>query len=131
MVDQYRPRDRRYLVARCSALLIACAAFAGMQTEQSDSDRSASPSAQPSRATSDASGIDGVATIVSLVLVGVLLVGLALIAMTILLGNRTRREAKKPLPKQTTHDELWFLRSKPAAPDDSQTSDDDNEDELE
>ncbi len=126
MSDQHR-----HLLARCSVLLIACAAFAGMQTEKSPSERPASSATQPSRANSGTHGVDGVVTIVSLVLVGVLLVGLALIAMTILWGNRTRREAKRPLPKQTTHDELWFLRSKGDAPDDSQTSDHDNEDELE
>jgi hypothetical protein len=43
-------------------------------------------------------------------LVGITLCGIALVAMTVLLGNRLRREARKPVPRQSKQDDLWFLK---------------------
>ena len=59
----------------------------------------------------------------------VLILSVALVAFIIVLGQRTRRLASKPLPEGAQRDELWYLRQNRSSLDDSgppsdKTSDD-------
>ena len=102
------------LPALClTVFLIAGSATAAAQhaapiTTQASADDGQSPAADKANRQSKRR----VATVAVYLLAGIAFAGVALLGLVIVWGNRIRRIARTPLPRQSRTDELWYLRPK-------------------
>lgn len=68
------------------------------------------PVSQTEKAEEEAKSKRRAVAVASILLALVTVTGLSLIGLIVVLGRRTRRMAKQPLPGGRPLDELWFLR---------------------